>query len=256
MELLRQLELGDGVTDAARAHGPGEHVGTDNRVKSADEHPRRRGRTWVRPLVVGVAAVLGLAGLSIAAMPWAGFHTVMLATGSMSPTYPAGSMLITRDVPAADLHVGDVVMVDRGDNLPVTHRIIGIEGSGSGSPVRELTLQGDANEEADAAPYSVSEAGLVLAGSPWGGQVISAMRSPLALGILTMLVTSLVLWAWWPSASARDSRDDGNDGHDNDDGDNHERDNDGGDEQGDDERNRALADAPRELTTRELTSRN
>ncbi len=44
-----------------------------------------------------------------------------MTTGSMSPTIPAGSVVVTERVPAAAVRAGDVVTVPRaGAALPVT----------------------------------------------------------------------------------------------------------------------------------------
>src|SRR5689334_10827494 len=69
---------------------------------------------------------------------------VLFRTGSMSPTIPVGSAALVREVPVRELHVGDVVTVDRPGRLPVTHRIVAIDDAGAGG-ARRLTLRGDAN---------------------------------------------------------------------------------------------------------------
>ena len=66
-----------------------------------------------------------------------------------------------------------------------------------------LQLQGDANTTADPQPYTVERVGLVAGGIPWGGQVLAAIRSPWALGGLTVIVAALVLWSWWPKHRGR-----------------------------------------------------
>jgi signal peptidase len=135
-------------------------------------------------LVTGVIAAVGF-----------GFSFVRLATGSMSPTYPADSILLVRSVPAASVAVGDVVTVSRDGTVPITHRVVSVVPSASGA---ELVLRGDANDADDPEPYQVSRVGLVLGGIPVGGGALVALQSPLGLGIATAFVALLVLWAWWP----------------------------------------------------------
>ena len=56
----------------------------------------------------------------------------------------------------------------------------------------------------DPMPYDVTRVDRVLGGVPWGGQIVTAARSPFALGGLTVVASLLVLWAWWPRRPADD----------------------------------------------------
>lgn len=166
-------------TAAARAVGVGRAVGN---------------------FLIGAIVVAGLAGFVMAIMPTLGWQSVVLATGSMAPGLPTGSLVIERLVPASELAVGDIVTLTREDKPPVTHRIKEIAPAKGILPSRELILKGDANDDADPRPYVVTKAGLVVAGFPWGGQVIDFLRSPLALGLITAIIALLVLRAFWPQS--------------------------------------------------------
>jgi len=126
--------------------------------------------------------------------------TIMLfATGSMSPTIPAGSAALVREIPVAEVRLGDVVTVERDGRLPVTHRVVGIDASPSGDGERRaLTLRGDANPVDDPSPYDVATVRIVLWSVPGVAGVITALQQPVALGGLTLGLTALVLWAFWP----------------------------------------------------------
>ena len=71
--------------------------------------------------------IIGLMSLlaAIAAYIW-GYSIILFSTGSMSPTIPAGSAALVQRVPASEVHVGDIVTVDRQDALPITHRVTSI----------------------------------------------------------------------------------------------------------------------------------
>jgi len=126
--------------------------------------------------------------------------TIMLfATGSMSPAIPAGSAALVREIPAAEVRLGDVVTVERDGRLPVTHRVVGIDAAPSGDGERRsLTLRGDANPVDDPSPYDVATVRIVLWSVPGVAGVISALQQPIVLGGLTLGLTALVLWAFWP----------------------------------------------------------
>lgn len=160
---------------------------------------RERGR----PTRVGPTSVAALAGLALVAIAVAvaviglGISLVRLATGSMTPTYPTDSVLIVRSVPASDVEVGDIVTVSRDGLVPITHRVVSVMPVGA-SGGAELVLRGDANTADDPEPYQVARVGLVLGGIPFGGSVLVALQSPIGLGIATVAVCGLLLWAWWP----------------------------------------------------------
>ena len=159
--------------------------------------PRRRRRRldWLRPTAITAVGVIGLLAVVLTLLPLVGLHVVRLATGSMSPGYPPDSLLLAQSVPAAQAHVGDIVMVQRTGELPVTHRVVATRPQGEAA---ELRLKGDANPVEDPMPYDVTRVDRVLGGLPWGGQIVTAARSPFVLGGLTVAASLLVLWAWWP----------------------------------------------------------
>lgn len=127
-----------------------------------------------------------------------GLHLVILATGSMSPTMPAGTAVIERTADAAGLAIGDVVSVPRAhDGQLVTHRIVGIDDTED--PAQSaLTLRGDANRTDDSEQYVVSKVGLVLFAIPGLGIALSAVTSPIGLTALGLVLAGAILWVLWP----------------------------------------------------------
>lgn len=121
---------------------------------------------------------------------------IMFSTGSMSPAIPAGSVAVVREVPATEIDVGDVVTVERPNALPITHRVTEILDRG-GAQVT-FTMQGDANDQPDPAPYTTDTVRLVLFSVPGLATVISGLQDPVALGVITVLAAILVTWAFWP----------------------------------------------------------
>jgi signal peptidase I len=163
---------------------------------SGELRPRRRRRfRWVRPTVITTVGVIGLLAVALTLLPLIGFQVVRLATGSMSPLYPPDSLLLAHGIPATEARVGEIVMVQRVGELPVTHRVVAVTPHGGAA---ELRLKGDANPAEDPEPYDVTHVQLVVAGIPWGGQIVEAARSPFALGGITVAASLIVLWAWWP----------------------------------------------------------
>ena len=171
-----------------------------------DAAPPRRLVDRVRTVVVTVAGAIGLACLlGWVAIALTGLSFVVVTTGSMAPTIPAGGLAITHEVPATELHEGDVVTVPRpGSALPVTHRIVAVEPVPGEPGARLLTLRGDDNASDDRDPYVVREAGLVLAHAPTLGSVLVALTSPVGRGLAVTAVGMLVAWAFWPDRRRED----------------------------------------------------
>lgn len=127
---------------------------------------------------------------------------IMFRTGSMSPAIPAGSVAVVQRVPASDITVGDVVTVDRPDELPVTHRVRTVSPGASASE-RTITMRGDANEQDDPFPYEVTSVRRVLFAVPGGAVIIVAFANPYVLGGITLTAAVLVGWAFWPREGRR-----------------------------------------------------
>ena len=195
------------MTSTLHADDVDQHPVKAHRPRTAADHAAGVGRAVGRILVAAVV-IAGLAGFAMAVLPLIGWQSVVLATGSMAPSLPTGSLVIERVVPASELAVGDIVTLTREGKPPITHRIIDIAPSAGVLPSRELTLKGDANDEADPRPYVVTSAGILVAGFPWGGQAIDFLRTPLALGIITVIIAALVLRAWWPQSDDNEPEED------------------------------------------------
>jgi signal peptidase len=153
--------------------------------------------------LAGVLGILSIAWFSLAHV--FSLSIVVVLTGSMAPGLPTGSAIVVEQgVPAADLLIGDIVTVPRpGYELPVTHRIVGIEDIAGDVTARSLTLQGDANATVDREPYSVQTVQRAVIGLPTLGYVIRTLQSPLFMGAATLLIALAIVWAFWPTSTKR-----------------------------------------------------
>ncbi|MEJ7649285.1 MAG: LPXTG cell wall anchor domain-containing protein [Nakamurella sp.] len=160
----------------------------------------RRRRRWgsrLGDVLLTLASVGGvICILAVIAAVLFKVSLIMFSTGSMAPTIPAGSVAVVRQIPAAEVAAGDVVTVDRPGQLPVTHRVRAVE-PGQGD-VRVLTLRGDANAQDDAVTYPVSTVRIVLFSVPKLAAVIVSLADPFVLGGITVVMATVVMWAFWP----------------------------------------------------------
>ena len=165
----------------------------------------------VGALVGVLCLVLTLCGVLFAVRP------VIFQSGSMSPAIPAGSLALAREVPAKDLHVGDVVTVRVGA-IRVSHRVVEVTHH---DPTATLHLRGDANDAPDEQTYEVASAPRMLVSVPVAGSVLAWLsRSPgifVVAGYAALFLALVLRRATAPSGPGhrRDGRlDDGGDGDD------------------------------------------
>ncbi|MFI7024359.1 signal peptidase I [Micromonospora sp. NPDC049900] len=156
----------------------------------------------VGDLVLTLLAVGGT--VCVVLVPLAFFFDISLIlfkTGSMSPSIPAGSLAVVREIPASEVAVGDVVTVDRTPLAPITHRVVEIaDGGGS---TRLLTMRGDANESNDAAPYAVAHVRRVEWSAPRLGYAVRTVSNVYAMSAITIGTAAIVTWAFWPRGEPR-----------------------------------------------------
>lgn len=145
-----------------------------------------------------VAALMGLIAIILVVCAYLfNVSIILFRTGSMEPTIPAGSAALVQEVQAAEVQVDDVLTVERPGHMPVTHRVTSVA-EGESSEERVITMQGDANASPDPAPYTITEARVVLGSVPGVAHVIQRMGSPYAMAGITLAASVLVTWAFWP----------------------------------------------------------
>lgn len=168
---------------------------------SAPGAHRRPGPTVRERIEDGLLSVLAVLGVICIAATIAAFtlniSLIMFKTGSMSPTIPAGSLAIVREIPASEIQVGDVTTVAREEGqLPVTHRVTTVTPIGGGA--YSIEMKGDANDSPDAHPYEVTEVKKVLWSVPGLAHVVAKVSQPIYMVGITLAAALLVVWSFWP----------------------------------------------------------
>lgn len=192
------------ATDRTPADAP-----TRRARREQQQHAAARPRAGTRAarraqrLLLDLAAVVGvLSLLAVAACLALGVRPAVVVSGSMAPGIPVGAVTLARTVPAESVAVGDVVTVPRTDGRGlVTHRVIETApGTGGATTLR---LQGDANTEPDALPYTVTEVGQVLGSVPHVGRAIVALQENVVAVVAGLLVLTAAVT--FPAHAARRS---------------------------------------------------
>ena len=154
---------------------------------------RARRRRERGPLAAGVAiGALLAAAVALAAATVLGWRVQVIATGSMAPAYPAGSLAVVERVDAAALRPGTTVVFE--DPLVpgrlVAHRLVKRLPSAS---VVWMT-RGDANAEPDPAPVAATAIhGRIRWAVPHVGRFVSGVDGPRAVALLVGTPLALLL---------------------------------------------------------------
>ncbi|MDQ4214298.1 signal peptidase I [Microbacterium sp. ASV81] len=197
---------GSVASSSASGARVGPRAGGELSTSAGTRRGPRAGRV-LGEVLLWVAALAGLASIALVILAMTAHITlIMFRTGSMAPTIPTGSVAIVQQIPASEVHVGDVVTVDRPGLLPVTHRVREVA-AGSTPQQRTLTLRGDANAQDDTAPYAVSTVRIVRYSVPGLAPLILLLGDPFVIGGFTVGAASLIVWAFWPKDGRRSRRD-------------------------------------------------
>jgi signal peptidase len=147
--------------------------------------------------VLSIALLLPLATFLVGA--WLlGWQLQDVLSGSMSPTYPVGSLLVTSQVDPADVDVGmAIVFVDpRETSRLVTHRV---QARAPGSDLAFIT-RGDANATNDPVPVPARLIrGRVLWDVALLGTVLEWLQWPRSFLLLVVAPATLLLAGEWRS---------------------------------------------------------
>ena len=131
-----------------------------------------------------MVAVIGLGALlMVSILPIPGsIQLKVVESGSMEPTIMTGGIVVDR--PAASYNLGDIITfgADTKTQIPTTHRIVAITGTGASEL---FTTRGDANDAADPTQTPVSAVhGKVIFTVPYVGYVLNFARQPLGFALL------------------------------------------------------------------------
>jgi signal peptidase len=123
-------------------------------------------------LLTVVALLVAMIGLPRAA----GATSYTVLTGSMRPTMPPGSLVVTKPIEASKLKVGDAItyQVRSGEPEVITHRIISVSQTLGGETL--FATQGDANPHPDEKTVKAAQIrGVVWYSIPFAGYLNSLL---------------------------------------------------------------------------------
>lgn len=142
-------------------------------------------------LAIGGVGLIGLLfALTLVPIP-GNYEIKVVKSGSMEPAIHVGSVVVIK--PAATYAVGDVITFgeDTKTQIPTTHRIVRIEGTGE---QMSFTTKGDANDTEDQTSTSVARVkGKMLFTVPYVGYALAFARTKLGF-LLLVGIPALVVF--------------------------------------------------------------
>lgn len=152
-------------------------------------------RRTVARVVAGLTAVAAITTLSVLILVprLFGGAALTILSGSMTPTYPVGSVVVVRPVEPVDVKEGDVITYAEPGGSFTTHRVVDVNTDPTGE--RSFTTKGDANRGEDTEPVTAEALrGKVWFGVPYLGRVRDAVSSP--VGLISILALAALVLSW------------------------------------------------------------
>jgi signal peptidase len=156
-------------------------------------------------LSFGLLALIMLVAVLVIALPMLTTSTpYTVLTGSMTPNYPAGTLVIVKPSDVQQIRIGDVVTYQIASNQPavVTHRVIRIVEPTTADDTISFITKGDANSLPDAKPVKpVQVRGVVWYAVPYIGWVNNVVNGDARSVVIPIVAGGLFLYAGFMAAS-------------------------------------------------------
>ena len=153
----------------------------------------------IRNWIIGIMmAVLILLAIALTGVRLFGLHPYVVLSGSMEPTYHAGSLIYVKTVDDKRLQVGDPITYMVSQDTVVTHRIVEVIPDPEDPDVLRYRTKGDANSAADSNMVHFQNViGRPVFSIPFLGYVSDYIQNPpgkyAAIGVSILLILLVFL---------------------------------------------------------------
>ena len=155
-------------------------------------------------LSFGLLALVLLLGILVVALPMLTKSTpYTVLTSSMTPSYPAGTLVIVKPTDPQQIHIGDVITYQVKSNEPavITHRVIQIVEPAKAGDTEKFITKGDANSLADPIVKPVQVRGVVWYAVPYIGWINNVINGGTRSMVVPIVAGLLFLYAGYMVAS-------------------------------------------------------
>ena len=104
-------------------------------------------RTLQKIMVNGTIVLLVLCALFFVSLRVFSSNLFNITSSSMEPEITVNTLVYVKETDFNDINIGDIITYVNEDNIPVTHRVIGVSAAN-----KTVTTKGDANMFADVNP--------------------------------------------------------------------------------------------------------
>lgn len=149
---------------------------------------------WVGRAITGLVVIIALAIATVLLVipQLNGGAALTVLSGSMTPTYPVGSVVIVEPIEPQDIQVDDVITFATATSL-TTHRVLEVVPDETGE--LSFITKGDANKGPDQDPVKADAVrGRVSFHVPFIGEVRDVLSTPLGLGLIALLAGLSAAW--------------------------------------------------------------
>lgn len=147
--------------------------------------------------MVVIAAVVALVGIAAVLVPaTTGSTALTVMTSSMTPDFPAGTLVVVRPVEPAAISPGDVLtyQLRSGEPVLVTHRVTERHITADGGYL--FTTKGDANPTPDPGfVQQVQIVGTVWYAVPWVGWVTRMLTDDVRAIVVPLIAGALIVYS-------------------------------------------------------------
>jgi len=155
-------------------------------------------------LSFGLLSLVLVLAVMVVALPMLTKSTPFtVLTSSMTPSYPAGTLVIVKPTDPQQIRIGDVItyQIKSGQPEVITHRVIQIvEPAKVGDTVKFIT-KGDANSLADPVVKSIQVRGTVWYAVPYIGWINNIINGSTRNALVPIIAGGLFLYAGYMAAS-------------------------------------------------------
>lgn len=158
-------------------------------------------KTWNIVSTVLVAVVVIFAVLLVGVRLF-DIQVYSVISGSMEPEYPVGSLIYVKEVDPSEVEVGDVITYVLPNDMPSTHRVIGIDAAN-----QHFFTKGDANDIADGQPVHFKNLiGTPVFKIPLLGYVAYYIQHPPGMYIAIAVGAILLILVFLPDLFKKDKK--------------------------------------------------
>ena len=200
---VTNAQTGAGTTSQATSQAAGQVVGESAPVgaKPAKVKGSRKARkvskgkkegelTAQGKLLLGVGTAILAVTLIMCVFlmlpSFLGIKTYLVASGSMEPTIPVGSMIYAKEVNPVNLEVDDIIVFlkKEADNVPITHRVVSND-----KDAKTIITKGVNNANADPNPIQYNNViGRVIWHTPGLGILTGPLSKPIGKMVMILIV--------------------------------------------------------------------